>query len=205
MLDTLISSKTRLKLLMKFFLNGNTTAYLRGLESEFGDSTNGIRVELNRFEAAGMIQSFTEGNKKVYGANKAYPLFREIHSILLKHIGLDQIIINVIQRLGHISHVFVTGDLAVGKDSPVIDLLIVSDAIDKNYLLELVEKAEKLIGRKIRFLLYSEAEYSQLKGSMTKTNYLLLWSDCDCERASNHFMDISGNNTGSAAPPPIRF
>ena len=205
MLDTLISSKTRLKLLMKFFLNGNTTAYLRGLESEFGDSTNGIRVELNRFEAAGMIQSFTEGNKKVYGANKAYPLFREIHSILLKHIGLDQIIINVIQRLGHISHVFVTGDLAVGKDSPVIDLLIVSDEIDKNYLLELVEKAEKLIGRKIRFLLYSEAEYSQLKGSMTKTNYLLLWSDCDCERASNHFMDISGNNTGSAAPPPIRF
>jgi len=204
-LDTLISSKTRLKLLMKFFLNGNTTAYLRGLESEFGDSTNGIRVELNRFEAAGMIQSFTEGNKKVYGANKAYPLFREIHSILLKHIGLDQIIINVIQRLGHISHVFVTGDLAVGKDSPVIDLLIVSDEIDKNYLLELVEKAEKLIGRKIRFLLYSEAEYSQLKGSMTKTNYLLLWSDCDCERASNHFMDISGNNTGSAAPPPIRF
>jgi hypothetical protein len=204
-LDTLISSKTRLKLLMKFFLNGNTTAYLRGLESEFGDSTNGIRVELNRFEAAGMIQSFTEGNKKVYGANKAYPLFREIHSILLKHIGLDQIIINVIQRLGHISHVFVTGDLAVGKDSPVIDLLIVSDEIDKNYLLELVEKAEKLIGRKIRFLLYSEAEYSQLKGSMTKTNYLLLWSDCDCECASNHFMDISGNNTGSAAPPPIRF
>lgn len=190
MLDTLISSKTRLKLLMKFFLNGNTTAYLRGLETEFGDSTNGIRVELNRFEAAGMIQSIAEGNKKVYAANKAYPLFREIHSILLKHIGLDQIVINVIQRLGHISHVFVTGDLAIGKDSAVIDLLIVSDEIDKAYLLELIEKAEKLIGRKIRFLLYSESEYQQFKSSMSNTHYLLLWSDCTCECASSHFREL---------------
>ena len=53
MIETLISSKTRIKLLLKFFLNSNTTAYLRGLEEEFGESTNSIRLELNRFEKAG--------------------------------------------------------------------------------------------------------------------------------------------------------
>jgi predicted transcriptional regulator len=64
MIETLISSKTRVKLLMKFFLNSSTTAYLRSLEEEFGESTNGIRLELNKFEKAGFIDSETQGNKK---------------------------------------------------------------------------------------------------------------------------------------------
>ncbi len=50
MLGTLITSKTRVKLLLKFFLNSNAKAHLRGLETEFGESSNAIRLELNRFE-----------------------------------------------------------------------------------------------------------------------------------------------------------
>jgi len=62
MIEALISSKTRIKLLLKFFLNSNATSYLRGLESEFGESTNSIRIELNRFEEAGMLTSYNQGN-----------------------------------------------------------------------------------------------------------------------------------------------
>jgi DNA-binding transcriptional regulator PaaX len=64
MIETLISSKTRIKLLLKFFLNSNTTAYLRSLEEEFGESTNSIRIELNRFEKAGFLASHSQANKK---------------------------------------------------------------------------------------------------------------------------------------------
>ncbi len=74
MLETLISSKTRIKLLLKFFLNSKTTSYLRGLESEFGDSTNAIRLELNRLEKAGMLTAFMQGNKKMFTANTDHPL-----------------------------------------------------------------------------------------------------------------------------------
>ena len=69
MLDTLIQSKTRLKLLLRFFLNPDSSAYLRGLAQEFDESTNAVRVELNRFEEAGLIQSHKEGNKKMYQVN----------------------------------------------------------------------------------------------------------------------------------------
>jgi len=55
MIEALISSKTRIKLLLKFFLNSSNKSYLRGLESEFGDSTNGIRLELNKLEEAGLL------------------------------------------------------------------------------------------------------------------------------------------------------
>ena len=57
MLDTLVTSKTRIKLLMKFFLNPGTRAYLRSLADEFGESTNSVRVELNRLSEAGLLGS----------------------------------------------------------------------------------------------------------------------------------------------------
>ena len=75
MLETLISSRTRIKLLLKFFLNAQSKGYLRSLEHEFGESTNAIRLELNKFEEAGMLSSESEGNKKVYRANPKHPLF----------------------------------------------------------------------------------------------------------------------------------
>jgi hypothetical protein len=75
MIETLISSKMRIKLLLKFFLNSRSRSYLRGLETEFGDSTNAIRLELNRFEKAGMLKSYTEGNKKFFQANTDHPLY----------------------------------------------------------------------------------------------------------------------------------
>lgn len=159
MIDTLISSKTRIKLLLKFFLNARNAAYLRGLESEFNDSSNAIRVELNRLEEAGFIEAAQEGNKKMYRANTRHSLFQEIHNILRKHIGIDHIIENVIKRQGQVKAVFLTGTFAKGIDSPVIDLIIVGD-IDKIYLLNLIEKAEKMVDRKIRYVLYCVQEWT---------------------------------------------
>ena len=136
MIETLISSKTRIKLLLKFFLNSKTKAYLRSLESEFGESSNAIRVELNRLEKAGMLESNLVGNKKMFQANIKHPLFKEVHNIVLKHIGLDRVVENVIERLGQVSRVFVVGDFAKGLDSQVIDLVFIGD-IDQKYLIQL--------------------------------------------------------------------
>ncbi len=159
MIEALISSKTRIKLLLKFFLNSNTTAYLRSLESEFGESSNAIRVELNRLEEAGMLKSNLLGNKKIFKANTKHPLFGEIHNILLKHVGLDRIIEDVIERLGDVKKVFLVGDFSKGMDSQIVDLLFVGN-IDVAFLVKLIGKAEELINRKIRYLVYQESEFN---------------------------------------------
>ena len=175
MLDTLISSKTRVKLLLKFFLNSKTTAYLRSLQGEFGESTNGIRVELNKLEKAGMLSSKMNGNKKIFQANTKHPLFKEIHSILLKYVGLDQIIEFVIKRLGEVDRVFLIGEFSRGLDSQVIDLIFVGN-IDKNYLITLIDKAEGLVNRKIRYLVYSQSEMETIDWAKFVPEPLLLWS-----------------------------
>ena len=175
MLETLISSKTRVKLLLKFFLNSNMTAYLRSLETEFGECTNGIRQELNRLENAGMLTSFSKGNKKMFQANTTHPLFNEIHNIVLKTIGLDHIIENVIERLGKVEKVYLVGEFAKGLDSNIVDLIIIGD-VDKNYLVSLAEKAERLVERKIRYLIYQTESLGIVDLDKFDPTPLLLWS-----------------------------
>lgn len=175
MLDALISSKTRIKLLLRLFLNPGNTAYLRGLAEEFGESTNAVRVELNRFEKANMVTSSSEGNKKMYRANTGHPLYEELQRILLKYIGLDRIIESVTGRLGALEKVYLTGDYALGKDGGVIDLVFIGN-IDKVYLLRLVEKAETITGRKVRFLTYEGEEWERMPVPLV-TDFLLLWEN----------------------------
>lgn len=176
MLETLITSKTRVKLLMKFFLNSSSSSYLRGLESEFGESTNAIRLELNRFEKAGLLSTSTSGNKKIFRANTSHPLFKDIHNLLLTYIGFDQIVDKVVTKLGDVKMVFITGDFARGLDSNIMDLLFIGDSIDKEYLMKLIYKSEGLIKRKIKYLVYTTGEFSkEYSNGTNKEEMLLLW------------------------------
>lgn len=172
MLDALISSKTRINLLLKFFLNPESTSYLRGLADEFGESTNAIRLELNKFEGAGMLSTTTQGNRKFFKANKNHPLFPDIRNIILKTVGIDQVIEHVIKNLGNPEKVYLTGDFAKGKDSTIIDLVIVGD-INKDILLTLIEKAEEKINKRIRYIHYDSGAFN---GSIIeKNNLMLIW------------------------------
>jgi hypothetical protein len=175
MLDTLITSKTRLKLLLKFFLNSNARAHLRNLESEFGESTNAIRLELNKFELAGLLKSEVEGNKKVFHANTSHPLFQDIHNILLKTIGFDQIIDRVVTKLGNVDIAFVTGDFARGIDTQIIDLILVGTQINQEYLVKLVNITEDLISRKIRYVIFYPDEFENYRKNFTNKDLLLIW------------------------------
>jgi hypothetical protein len=158
MLESLITSKTRIKLLLKFFLNINNQGYLRSLETEFNESTNGIRQELNRFEHAGLLLTESEGNKKLYRANTGHPLFKDLNSIILKFVGVEELLERVIDRLGNVQQVYLEGRIAQGLESDIVDLLFVGDDIDRNYLSSLVEKTEPLLKRKIRYLVFEEAD-----------------------------------------------
>lgn len=174
MMDVLISSKTRIKLLLKLFLNKQVEAHLRGLEQEFGESSNAIRVELNRLEQAELLTSMIRGNKKLYRANERHPLFKDIHSLLLKHTGIDQVLEQVIDRLGDVDQVYLSGKLVRGLESEIIDLIFVG-VVDVNYLVSLIAKTEKAINRKIRYLIYAPSDFNDNHFIEDGIKPLLIW------------------------------
>jgi len=151
MLDSLITSKTRIRLLIKFFLNIANKGYLNSLANEFGESTNSVRKELNNLSSAGYLVKDNQNNKIIYKANASHPLFKIIQKIVHKHIGIEEILETVYNRVGDVKKIMILGDYAEGIDSGLIEILVVGDNIDKEYLDEIAPKIESKIKRKVSF------------------------------------------------------
>jgi hypothetical protein len=164
----LLSGKIRLRLLMKFFLNPGNQEYLRGLAQEFDVSTNTVRQELNKLSETGVLSSHDVLNKRFYQVNEKHALFEPIRKVIMRHTGLDSLYEMVLHRLGSLHAVYLTGALASGVDSPIIDLVMVGD-VDRAYLYQLIPKAEDFIGKKIRVAVYAPHEWQDdyLEGQQT--------------------------------------
>ena len=175
MLNTLITSKTRINLLLKFFLNPGTKAYLRELAAEFGESTNAVRVELNRLSKAKLIKSTNLGRKVIYRANNKHSLFRDIQSVVRKYVGLDRLVEDVVSRLGSIDAAYVIGDYAQGIDSGLIDVVLIG-AVDSETLEKFVLKTGNLIDRKIRPLVVDFEEFEKLRVRLDIDHALPIWN-----------------------------
>ena len=174
MLDSLVTSKTRIKLLLKFFINPGTKAYLRELAKEFGESTNSVRLELNRLTKANLLVSQNYGRTILYNANKEHTIFRDIQSIALKYVGIDSIVEHMVKSLGEVKSVYITGDYAKGIDSGIIDLVLIGE-INHAILQQLLEKTEKLINRKIRPMILTEKEFKELEKTLDIENAFPIW------------------------------
>jgi hypothetical protein len=79
----------------------------------------------------------------------------------------------VLDKWGNLKLAVVTGDYAKGKDTGIIDLVLVGD-IDKLYMIRLVEKAEKIICRKVRYIILNESEYEQNFKKVSAQKILIL-------------------------------
>ena len=173
MLESLITSKTRIKLLLKFFLNPETHAYLRELANEFGESSNGIRVELNRLTDAKLLKSENEGRTVVYHANTDHSFFKDLQHVVQKYVGIDHLVEELVNKLGNIEAAYIIGDYARGVDSGTIDLVLIGH-VNQSALDEAVKKTGKLIHRKIHPVVFATGQSFR---NLNIEDVLLIWSD----------------------------
>ena len=169
LLGPLITSKTRLKLLSRFFLNQNLSGYLQGLSKELEENTNSIRVELNRLEEAGMLSSSLEGRRKLYRVNALHPLASDITSIVRKVAGIDAVIDRAVENLPGLKQVWVCGDLARGVPCNTIDCILIGKELDAEYIAGLSAKVHKLVGKKVNTQVMTEIKDDMVSGC------LLVW------------------------------
>ena len=161
MLNKLITSKTRLRLLIKFFVNQANRGYLNGLAAEFNESTNSIRKELNHLSDAGYLEKYKDNNKIGYKANVNHPMFDILRKVVLKHLGLEDIIDHVLNQIGQVNEIHVLGDYAKGLDSGLIEVLLIGNQLNTKYLNNLELKIEKLIERKVQFIISNRKSSDQ--------------------------------------------
>lgn len=170
MLDYLITSKTRLKLLIKFFSNPKNQGHLRGLAEEFGESTNAIRKELNNLSEAGLLIKEAESNKIDYKANIDHPLFYNLQELINKYLGFDKLLAAVLDRMGEVKEVALVGDYAKGLNTGKLQVLITGDDLNEAYLEHLSERIEGLIQKEVVF---------RIQDSITDPEAFMLYKNKD--------------------------
>ena len=149
MLETLITSKTRLKLLLRFFVSATSSAHLRGIAGELEDSTNSIRKELNKLSGAGYLVKQREDNKIVYKANTNHSLFRPIQSLLHSFLGIENYVDKLLENAGDIRLVALVGDYAKGLEGERIEVLVIGEDLNILYITSLAQKVQERIEKKI--------------------------------------------------------
>src|SRR5574340_505068 len=127
MLTELFTSKTRINLFLKLFLNPGISCYLRELAREFQLTPNALKEELDNLSQAGYLMKEQKGQSIYYKANTTHPFFPEINSIVKKYYGIDKIIEQILSDVGKGDAVYTLDDYAEGRDSGLIDVLIVGD------------------------------------------------------------------------------
>lgn len=161
MLNQLITSKTRLRLLIKFFISQANRGYLNGLANEFNESTNSIRKELNHLSQAGYLEKYKDNNKVGYKANINHPMFEILQKVVFKHLGLEDIVEHVLAQMGAVKQIHLIGDYAKGLDTGLIEVLLIGNQLNTDYITNLEEKIEKLIERKVQFIISNRKSSDQ--------------------------------------------
>lgn len=172
----LISSKARRRVLVRLFANPDTKSYLRQLAREFNLSTNAVREELNKLSSQKLLISEKCGKRVYYKANKTHPIFPEITSIIYKTLGLDKLISKIFMRLDNLNSAYVIDDYAEGKDSGIIDIVLVGK-IDPSQLNIFVSETELIIDRKIRSMVLNKKEFIYLTKELKSRPHIMLWDN----------------------------
>jgi predicted transcriptional regulator len=89
MLKTLFTSKVRVKILKKFFLQKEERFYVRELTRDLDEQVNAVRRELEALKKIGLLKSLDENRKKYYFLNQHFLIYPELSSIIIKNFVLD--------------------------------------------------------------------------------------------------------------------
>ena len=140
-------------MIFKYIVSAANHGYLNGLANEFNESTNSIRKELNNLSSAGYLLKSKENNRIIYNANTSHPMFEVLQKIVRRHLGLEDIVETVIDKIGDVDQIALTGKYAEGIDSGNIEIIINGSKVNYEYLKNIKPKIKKKIGREVSFLL----------------------------------------------------
>ncbi len=170
----IITSKTRIQILMRLFLNPGNRAYLREMASEFQASPGQLREELSHLAEADIVKSERVGRQVYFQANEHHALFPELSSMVRKALGMDRILESILDRLGNLPRAALIDDYAQGKDTGIIDLVLLGD-IDHSNLADLSGKAENYLARKIRTLVFQFNDAARFDELIEARPSLVIW------------------------------
>ncbi|MBP9813558.1 hypothetical protein KBC80_00055 [Candidatus Woesebacteria bacterium] len=162
LLEDLIISRVRVKVLTLFLTNPGTMYHVREVVRQVGEEINAVRRELAHLEKGGMLSKEQRANRLFYSFRKDYPLYYELMELIAKTTGLGWDIVKNKAKLGKIKFAMLSGRYIRGlthKGSTDIDLLIVGSVVLPE-LSQLVKAEEVRREREMNYTVMLEEEFT---------------------------------------------
>ena len=162
MLEHLITSKAKRRLLKLFITNPDSAFYIREIAKLTGEPINGVRRELGHLESAGLVKPRREGNLKYYSLVREFPFYPELKKIIYATVGLGDYLNNKFKEPQQIDLAFIYGSVAKNAETAKsdIDLFVVGE-IDEADLHTLASRIEADIRRNINYVLMTRTEFQE--------------------------------------------
>jgi len=162
LLEDLIISRVRVKMLSLFLSNPAMIYHVREVVRQVGEEINAVRRELAHLEKAGMLAKEQRANRLFYRFRKEYPLYFELMELIGKTTGLGWDIVKNKTKLGKIKYAMLSGRFLRGlphKGGNDVDLLIVGSVVLPE-LAAYVKAEEVKKERELNYTVMSEEEFA---------------------------------------------
>ena len=161
MLEDIVVSKARVKLLDVFLANPREIYHVRGLVRKTGEEINAVRRELAHMEAVGILKKEPRGNRLYYWPDSSYSLYSELLAIITKESGLGEQIVKNRNRIGKISFCVFSRKFVERRErrTEEIDVLIVGDIVMAE-LSVLVRQEEEKRKKEINYTVMTNEEFN---------------------------------------------
>lgn len=174
MLEQLLSSRTRVKLLKLFFLNPEQSFFLREIVRKTGEHLNSVRREVGNLLRVDLLHESSQGKKKFYRVNAANGIYPELKALLFKAQILDQKrTLRDLQKIGRIRFLCLTGFFAGLEDITMTDILIVG-SVNRAKLKRLLKKFQTDFDRQLNYTIMTPAEFTYRNDLTDRFLYTIL-------------------------------
>lgn len=165
-LAEILSSRIRAEIFRLLFGVSNGSLHMREIERRSGLSIGTIQQELKKLLRLELVRKYKDGNRLYYEANKEHPLYPDIRNLVLKTIGLAEIIRNALMANPAIKLAFIFGSIArhEEKGKSDVDLMVIGE-IGLRQLTGLLSGVSVQIGREINPHVFSMKEFSRRKAA----------------------------------------
>lgn len=173
MLQHIIPSKTRRKILALFFQNINQSFHLRKVAREVDEEINAVKRELDILEEERLLKKERRVNKVIYSLNPKYLFYDEFLRIFTKECNLIQIVLKNLSKIGKLKYIVLSHKFAKRQKitEGEVYLLLVGVVVLPE-VTKIIAEEEKNYGSEINYTVMTEEEFNFRK----KNNDPFIWS-----------------------------
>ncbi len=156
--------KVRQRVLAVLFGTPDRSFYANEVIALAQSGTGAVQRELLALSESGLLLVSKQGNQKHYQANASAPVFSELRGLVLKTMGLADVIRTALAPLAaQIDIAFIYGSVARQQDNAHsdVDVMIVSPKLGYGEVFGALETAAVSLSRKVNPTLYTPADWAK--------------------------------------------